>query len=281
MMTLEERLFTNFRTGVKLDYNQWCKENNICNLMKLQTNDNFEINSKIEKGLYDTVNSDNLVPLPAELDDLTRLHFFVRNRKVTTLLEFGGGKSTIVFADALKNNKQDFEDFVSNNLRRSNAFEIHSVDNSEFWLNELKSNFPVNLLEYVNFHFSEVEMTTFNDRICTLFKCLPNISPDFIYLDGPDQFNVIGNVRGISTASYDRLPMAADILILEPFLLPGTLIIADGRTANARFLLNNLQQNWEYCHLEKEDIHAFELIEKPLGKINKKQIDFSYWKIGN
>ena len=113
-----------------------------------------------------------------------------------------------------------------------------------------------------------------------MFKSLPNICPDFIYLDGPDQFNVSGNIRGISTASHDRLPMAADILILEPFLLPGTLIITDGRTANARFLLNNLQQNWEYCHFEEEDIHAFELIEKPLGKINQKQIYFSYWKIG-
>jgi hypothetical protein len=271
---------TNFKTGVKLDYQQWCKENNIGNLMNLQVDDNFDINSKIETGLYDTVNCDNLVPLPAELDDLTRLHFFIRNRKVTTILEFGGGKSTIVFADALKKNKLDFEDFVSNNLRRSNSFEIHSVDNSEYWLKELKSNFPGNLLEYVNLHFSEVEMATFNDRICTLFKSLPNICPDFIYLDGPDQFNVLGNIRGISTASHDRLPMAADILILEPFLLPGTLIIIDGRTANARFLLNNLQQNWEYCHFEEEDIHAFELIEKPLGRINQKQIDFSYWKIG-
>jgi hypothetical protein len=124
-------------------------------------------------------------------------------------------------------------------------------------------------------------MTTFNDRICTMYKKLPNICPDFIYLDGPEQYNVNGDIRGISTSHPDRLPMAADILILEPFLLFGTLIVTDGRTANARFLKNNLQMNWEYCHFEEEDIHAFELIEKPLGKINKRQIDFSNFKIGN
>ena len=37
-------------------------------------------------------------------------------------------------------------------------------------------------------------MTTFNGRIATEFKKLPNCNPDFIYLDGPDQFNVISNI---------------------------------------------------------------------------------------
>ena len=37
-------------------------------------------------------------------------------------------------------------------------------------------------------------MTSFNGRICTQFKKLPLINPDLIYLDGPDQFNIKGNV---------------------------------------------------------------------------------------
>ena len=68
--------------------------------------------------------------------------------------------------------------------------------------------------------------------------------------------------------------MSADLLLMEPFLLPGTLIVIDGRTANARFLKNNLQRDWEYHHHADEDIHTFELVEKPLGKLNAKQIDF-------
>lgn len=269
------------KSGVKLDYNKWFFENNMHELINISVDEVTEVESKIKKSLYESVDPNNHTPLPPELDDLTRLHFLVRNRRVTTILEFGVGKSTIVLADAIEKNKKEYGEFVSKNLRRSNAFQIHSLDNSQHWLDECKNSFPEQLKENVNFHFSEVEMTTFNDRVCTMYRKLPNICPDLIYLDGPEQFNVIGEVRGISTAHPDRLPMAADILILEPFLLPGTLVIADGRTANARFLLNNFQRNWEYCHFMEEDIHAFELVEEPLGRINKLQLAFSNGTVGN
>ena len=45
-------------------------------------------------------------------------------------------------------------------------------------------------MNYSNFHLSQVEMTTFNGRACTMYNSLPNICPDFIYLDGPDQFKI-------------------------------------------------------------------------------------------
>jgi hypothetical protein len=119
-------------------------------------------------------------------------------------------------------------------------------------------------------------MSKFNDRICTLYDIIPNVCPDIIYVDGPDQFNVNGSINGISTNKIDRLPMAADVLLLEPFLLPGTLIIFDGRTANARFVKNNLQRKWDYIHIDEADIHIFELIEEPLGALNKVQMEFIY-----
>lgn len=86
-------------------------------------------------------------------------------------------------------------------------------------------------------------MATFNDRICTLYEQLPNICPDFIYLDAPSQFSPKGEIRGISTRHKDRVPMSADILTIEHFLLPGTLIVVDGRTANARFLRQIYKEN--------------------------------------
>ena len=39
-----------------------------------------------------------------ELDDLIRLHYLVTSRKVMTILEFGVGKSSIVFDHALQIN---------------------------------------------------------------------------------------------------------------------------------------------------------------------------------
>jgi hypothetical protein len=107
-------------------------------------------------------------------------------------------------------------------------------------------------------------MGIFNDRICTFYDNLPNICPDLIYLDAPHQFSVLGKVRGISTRHPDRVPMAADILI-----------VVDGRTANARFLKANLQRNWKCTSNYNFDQHFFELMEEPLGYINSRQLSFS------
>jgi len=257
-----------------LDYRAYCKENNINKLFDIKLDEYGDPCSKKEKNIYESVDPDNTTPFPPELDDLIRLHYIVRNRKINTILEFGVGNSTLVFTDAIKKNKNDYGAYVSSNLRRTNPFEIHSVDNSIEWINHCRTIIPIDLINYVHFHFSEVEMTTFNGRICTMYKTLPNICPDMIYLDAPDQFNVTNEIRGISTAHPDRLPMSADILFIEPFLLPRTIIIVDGRTANARFLNNNFQRSWNYQHYTDEDIHIFELIEEPLGKLNRKQINF-------
>ena len=257
-----------------LNYKKWCSDNKINELFNISLNAVADVDKKIDKSLYETVNPENKTPFPPELDDLTRLHFLARSRKAITILEFGVGKSTLVFADALKKNKEEFGEFVKTNLRRANPFEVHCVEDVKEWINKCKQDFPPELLDFVHFHFSEAEMTTFNARACTMYKKLPNICPDLIYLDAPGLFSVLGDVRGISTASSDRLPMSADILLLEPFLLPGTLIVVDGRTSNARFLENNFQRNWEHNHFIAEDIHTFELIEPPLGKLNERQLHF-------
>ena len=57
------------------------------------------------------------------------------------------------------------------------------------------------------------------------------------------------------------MPMVSDVLKFEHFLTPGT-IIADGRTANARFLKSNFQRNWKYIHSLKSDQNYFYLDEK-------------------
>ena len=182
------------------------------------------------------------------------------------------GKSTVVFDHALEKNKLNYSDFVNKNLRRANPFECHSVDNNKQWIEETKSANPT--IKNVTFHYCPCQVTTFNERICTLYDNFPNICPDLIYLDAPDQYSPNGNVRGISTSSPDRLPMSADILTFEHFLLPGTLIVVDERTAIAKFLKTNLQRNWDYFHSEEFDQHFFELKESPLGIYNQKPIDF-------
>jgi len=242
----------------------------------------IELNSYIKKegGLttkkvkdpFESVDIGNKVPFPVELDDLIRLHYLVTSRKVTTILEFGVGKSTKVFDHALNINKLEHNSYITENLRRSNLFECHSIDTSRKWIKKTKQEFKT---DHVTYHQTKCFISSFNGRICTMYKKLPNICPDFIYLDAPDQFSPKGNIRGISTRSPDRVPMAGDILAIEHFLLPRTLIAVDGRTANARFLRANFQRSWTYHYFRNFDQHFFELDESPLGIWNERQISFS------
>ena len=222
----------------------------------------------VEKSIYESVDPKVVVPKSPEWDDLVRLHKLVRSRKVTTVLEF----------DAIEKNKQEFGDFVTSNLRRSNPFEVHSVDDMAKYIKIAKSRLPKNLKSCVKFTRSEVMMTTFAGRICTEYSNLPNICPDFIYLDAPSQDSAKDEISGISTRHPDRLPMSCDLLKIEHFLLPGTIILVDGRTANARFLRTNFQRNWLYQHDVLNDAHVFELVESPLGRYNKAQIEFCLGK---
>jgi hypothetical protein len=221
-----------------------------------------------------SVDLDIRVPFAPQWDDLVRLHRLVISRKVTTILEFGVGYSTVILAHALAENKQTHGAYVSENLRRHNGFEIHSVDGDEYFIGIARNRLPEDLRELVHFQFSDVVVGEFSNRICTYYSDLPNICPDLIYLDAPDQFIVKGHVRGITTAHLDRMPMAADLLAIEHFLLPGTLILVDGRTANARFLKANFQRRWHYEHDQFGDVHSFELKEPALGRHNRKQIEF-------
>lgn len=255
-----------------LNYQEYIKEHPLNEILNEEIDNPEDLGKKLVRPLYESVDPDNHTPFSTEYDDLIRLHRLIISRKVTTILEFGVGKSTAIFNHALKYNEELHLDYMKKNLRRSNLFECHSVDNNQEWIDITKNNYPN--LEKVNFHNSPIETSTFNDRVCTFYNVLPNICPDFIYLDAPDQFSSTGDVRGISTRHPDRLPMSADILAFENFLLPGTMVVVDGRTANATFLKNNFQRNWKYYHAEDFDQHFFELQEKPLGPYNKKQIEY-------
>ena len=70
------------------------------------------------------------------------------------------------------------------------------------------------------------------------------------------------------------MPMVNDILKIEYFLTPGTIIVTDGRGANAQFLKDYFKRNWLYKFDYINDQHIFYLNEKPLGKYNKLQLEF-------
>lgn len=258
--------------------------------MKFKSLVNKKTNSKIKKyfkeyGLdYIFVKSDfkqrkinqmaDKIPFQPELDELYLLHKYIILYKRMTILEFGCGWSTLVMANAVNHNRKKYLTKVKD-LRMNNAGEIHCIDNSKLWMKKTKVKLN-KLSKIVKFHYSEAFMDSYNGKICTSFKKLPNVNPDFIYLDGPDQFHIKGKKNGINLSHNDFMPMTSDILRIEHFLKPGTIIIVDGRASNSRFLNSNLQREWKYSYNGLNDQHIFFLDEKPLGKLNKEQLNFYF-----
>ena len=219
-------------------------------------------------------------PFIPELDDLYYLYEYVVKNKRTTILEFGSGWSTLIFSLALRELRDKYSSQIRE-LRRNNPFELFVIENEKKYLNITKNRIlrfnkylkiknPVK----INYHFSNVEMTTFQDRICTKFKKLPLCNPDFCYLDGPGQFNIKKNINGISTKHKDMMPMVSDLLRFEYFYTPGTIIVIDGRKANTQFLKDHFKRNWKYVNDKKKDQHIFYLADPSLGKYNDLQLAF-------
>ena len=230
---------------------------------------NLDANADFKEGAFDAVNGKLNIPFPPVAKDLARLHRLIRKRKAFTVLEFGSGLSTIVMADALSKNKADFLAIEEKpELRNRFMFQIFSIESDKQWIENSQSNFPKHLLEHVNFHYSEIKIDTFNGRICHFYDNLPDVVPDFIYLDGPNPKDVKGSLNGMTFQCDERTVMAADLLLMESILLPGTFIIIDGRTNNARFLKNNFQRNFEISWDKDGDVTTFELQEERLGKFN-------------
>lgn len=211
-----------------------------------------------------------------DLEDLYRIHRMIILNKRISILEYGTGWSTLVILHALKVNEKNYLKKVKN-FRIKKKFNLTVIDNDKKYLNISKQRINKifkNQKNNISFHYSKCVMTKMNNNICSYFPDHPRINPDFIYVDGPDQFKIIGKVNNFTIADLEMMPMNSDILHYENFLTPGTILLFDGRTANARFIRSQSKRKWKYVDDNKNDQHIFLLSEKPFGRINKDQINF-------
>jgi len=207
---------------------------------------------------------------PPEFVDLARLYRLVVSRKCFTVLEFGVGWSTIVLAAAVRENERRWTRTPDRpRIRNETPFCVYSVDASRKWLDNARGMVPAELSGYTEIRYSSVEAGTFNSRMCHFYEAIPDVVPDFIYLDAPHHENVEGNVSGLSWKNQDRTIISGDLLTMESTLLPGTCVLVDGRTSNARFLECNLQRTWSIFHDVEGDVTMMELQESPLGRLNE------------
>jgi hypothetical protein len=148
-----------------------------------------------------------------------------------------------------------------------NAFQLLTVDGSEYFLNKSIKRIPEKIQRFVKGHYSEVELFEFNGaggQIVNRWTDLPNFTPDLIYIDGPDPEQIHTKIKGYESKDFS-LPMSADILQREFFLWNGTQIIMDGRGANAEFLRLHLKREWQYMKDSYNDRHIFKLYSEPWG----------------
>lgn len=181
---------------------------------------------------------------------------------------------------ALRENKSSYEDYVNSHIRHPNAYSLMTVDCSA----EFQSIALDRILKPLNPDLvipiiSSARMTVLNGQTCHVYDEIPPFTADFIYLDGPDCNQVGGDVNGMSVRFGSPeymygLPMSGDLLLLEPFIWPGTVIVTDGRGANAYFLKNNFRRKWDYHYDSKIDQHTFELLDDPWGGISEALIQF-------
>lgn len=213
-------------------------------------------------------------PYAANLVDLYNLHKIIIANKRLSVLEFGSGWSTIVIANALKHNQLMYQNKI-NDLRVESPFFSFSVENSKKYLKITQSKINYSKLKtYNKLFFSACRMNIYNGHVTTEYDKLPNFNPDLIYLDGPDQTNIKNSINGLNIKYKDFTPMNCDILKIEFFLTPGTIIISDGRARNVEFLRKNFKRNWKYKYFDWCDQHYFELVEKPNGLLSKRRVSF-------
>lgn len=258
-----------FSNSKKVD--EYCE---IFGIRRLCAELEFDRTSSHESEILQAVSVREKKPYGPKWGDLCRLHWLQMSRKGINVLEFGSGYSTAVFGEGARLLSEHFGDSLAGKLRSENPFHVYSIEEEQRFMEITQARLGKNLSKYVTLSRSSVELILFEGRIATIYSKIPNVNPDIIYLDGPSQYATTQTINGFSLCSPTRMPMSADILRIEFFLEPGTLIIVDGRTANARFLKAFLKRNWLYYHDVAGDVHYFELHELPLGYYNERKIEF-------
>jgi len=220
--------------------------------------------------------------MPPVVPDLFSLYSQVKDLNCVAALEFGSGWSTLVMAQALKENQESHSRRVRTLIRHPNPFRLLSVETSRKFQRITRLRLKLMDLHHnVLIHRTKAVMHTIINQNCHVYANIPPFTADFIYLDGPDCEQVQGDIRGftVNFGSEDTmygLPMSADLLFLEPYFWPGTRLVLDGRGANASFLRQNFRRNWSYQYEEFLDQHFFTLEEMPWGKISQRLLELKF-----
>ena len=217
----------------------------------------YIINSGLEKFLIKGVDGE----YACNEFDVCNIHKLIIKRKPNVVVEFGTGWSTIAITHALyMNHKED----PSSNPK------LYTTDASEKWLANVKSKIPQFLEQFVDLRYSPVRATLYEGELCHFYDRVPNVSPDFLYLDGPATPQVEGEIHGIQFVKehgQGRGPISGDPLIYESSLRMersrNFFMLVDGRWTNVQFLRRHLKRRYRFRRNRTHSFSTFELLERP------------------
>jgi predicted O-methyltransferase YrrM len=184
----------------------------------------------------------------ADFIDLRFLYELILNNKISTILEFGTGFSTIVMAAALKFNSKH---------KKNNK--IYTLETEKKWIVSAKKKL-MKYKKYSEIIHSKCDVQLIGMSLCSVYRRLPNIIPDLIYLDGPDPDLVKSKIFNLNYEKTNN-PVSADILLYEYRLKPGAIIVVDGRPNNVIFLKNHLKRKYKFQFQRLYSRSIFELQE--------------------
>jgi hypothetical protein len=189
------------------------------------------------------LSKENISP---DFSDLKFLYKLIIDKKVSTILEFGGGYSTLAMVEALKFNSKY-------NINTK----IYILESEKKWIKILKKK----LIKYTNYKiiYSKCNMHSVGMTPCHVYRNLPNITPDLIYLDGPDPSSIKSKIFNLNYQKGNN-PMSADVLLYEYKLKLGAIIVVDGRQNNVIFLKNNLKRKYKYKYYRLHYRSTFTLL---------------------
>jgi hypothetical protein len=167
--------------------------------------------------------------LTPDYEDLWFLYRIIRERRPAAALEFGSGCSTAVIGAALAEN---------------GGGHLWSIEGDERWAEATRHALPAALADVVTVVHAPVREDD-RDIAGWSYAHVPDVDPDFLYLDGP----VLTNER----------PVAFDPLDLEHRFRPGFVMVIDARRINSLYLRDRLVRRYRFTEMPWR--YMFELIE--------------------
>jgi hypothetical protein len=150
--------------------------------------------------------------------DLWFLYRTVRARKPKVVLEFGSGCSSIIMAQAL-----------ADNARQGSSGFLHSLDSEPHWGELTIASLPMHLKPFCEVILTAAVPTDLDGTPVWRYRDVPDVVPDFIYLDGP---------------KFTKERRAAvDVLDIEDRLPQNFCLLVDARLKNCALLERHFKRH--------------------------------------